>query len=75
MFRAWPSRDRLALAVGLAAPFLTALALVPFRTWLSHTNAALVLVVVVVAVAAPGNRTAGAVGALSAAAWYARGAA
>ncbi|WP_342786947.1 hypothetical protein [Streptomyces cyaneus] len=73
--RTWPLRDRLALAAGLAAPFLAALALVSFRTSLSHTNAALILVVAVVAVAALGSRTAGAVGALSAAAWYARGAA
>jgi K+-sensing histidine kinase KdpD len=51
-------------------PFLVALALVPFRTGLTHTNAALILVVVVVAVAALGSRTAGAVGALSAAAWF-----
>ncbi|MFF9159970.1 DUF4118 domain-containing protein [Streptomyces longwoodensis] len=63
-------RDLLALAAGLAAPCLAALALVPFRTGLSHTNAALVLVVVVVAVSSLGSRTAGAVGALSAAAWY-----
>jgi hypothetical protein len=68
--RTWPVRDRLALAAALAAPFLVALALVPFRTALSHANAALVLVVAVVAVAALGSRTAGAVGALSAAAWY-----
>ncbi|MFH8776237.1 DUF4118 domain-containing protein [Streptomyces sp. NPDC017958] len=66
----WPLRDRLALAAGLAAPFLVALALVPFRTSLSHTNAALVLVVVVVAVASLGSRTAGVVAALSAAAWF-----
>jgi hypothetical protein len=71
--RGWPLRDRLALAAGLAAPFLAALALLPFRTSLSHTNAALVLVVVVVAVAALGSRTAGVVAALSAAAWFARG--
>ncbi|MGW2567122.1 DUF4118 domain-containing protein [Streptomyces sp. NPDC001537] len=50
-----------------------ALALVPFRMDLSHTNAALVLVVVVVAVAALGSRTAGVLAALSAAAWFARG--
>ncbi|MFJ5974676.1 DUF4118 domain-containing protein [Streptomyces sp. NPDC093060] len=66
----WPLRDRLALTAGLAAPFLVALALVPFRTSLSHTNAALVLVVVVVAVASLGSRTAGVVAALSAAAWF-----
>ncbi|WP_406441503.1 DUF4118 domain-containing protein [Streptomyces sp. NBC_00631] len=68
--RSWPLRDRLALTAGLAAPFLVALALVPLRTSLSHTNAALVLVVVVVAVAALGSRTAGVVAALSAAAWF-----
>lgn len=68
--RTWPLRDRLAVAAGLAAPFLVALALVPFRTSLSHTNAALVLVVVVVAVASLGSRTAGVITALSAAAWF-----
>ncbi|MGW7385729.1 DUF4118 domain-containing protein [Streptomyces sp. NPDC054794] len=63
-------RDRLALAAGIVVPLLVALALVPFRTDLSHTNAALVLVVAVVAVAALGSRTAGVVAALSAAAWF-----
>ncbi|MDT0469376.1 DUF4118 domain-containing protein [Streptomyces gibsoniae] len=67
---AWPVRDRLVLAAGLAAPFLVALALVPLRGRLSHTDAALVLVVVVVAVAALGNRVAGVLAALSAAAWF-----
>ncbi|MFJ5806457.1 DUF4118 domain-containing protein [Streptomyces sp. NPDC093093] len=47
-----------------------ALALVPFRTDLSATNAALILVVAVVAVAALGSRTAGVLAALSAAAWF-----
>ncbi|GGJ56850.1 DUF4118 domain-containing protein [Streptomyces brasiliensis] len=65
-----PPRERVALVASLLAPFLVALVLVPFRTHLSHTNAALVLVVVVVAVAALGSRTAGAVAALSAAAWF-----
>ncbi|WP_234384571.1 hypothetical protein [Streptomyces sp. MMG1121] len=45
-------RDRIALAAGLAAPFLVALVLVPFRTSLTHTNAALFLV----AMAALGSR-------------------
>jgi hypothetical protein len=67
---AWPLRDQLALAAGLVAPLLVALVLVPLRTDLSHTNAALVLVVVVVAVAALGSRTAGVLAALSAAAWF-----
>ncbi|MFG2879396.1 DUF4118 domain-containing protein [Streptomyces sp. NPDC048337] len=62
--------DRIALIAALAAPFLVALALVPFRTTLSATNTALVLVVAVVAVAALGTRTAGALAALSAAAWF-----
>ncbi|WP_246144956.1 DUF4118 domain-containing protein, partial [Actinacidiphila oryziradicis] len=44
--------------------------LVPFRTNFSNANAALVLVVAVVAVAAIGNRLAGAIAALSAAAWF-----
>ncbi|MEV7542492.1 DUF4118 domain-containing protein [Streptomyces sp. NPDC089915] len=62
--------DAAALLAALVAPFLTALALVPFRGDLSSTNAALILVVAVVAVAAVGTRTAGAVAALSAAAWF-----
>ncbi|WP_328622470.1 DUF4118 domain-containing protein [Streptomyces sp. NBC_00354] len=62
--------DRIALIAALVAPFLAALALVPFRTDLSATNAALVLVVAVVAVAALGTRAAGALAALSAAAWF-----
>ncbi|WP_369261125.1 DUF4118 domain-containing protein [Streptomyces sp. R35] len=65
-----PVRDRLALAAALAGPIPVALALVPFRTDLSRTNAALILVVVVVAVAAIGSRAAGALAALSAAAWF-----
>ncbi|MFD7261094.1 DUF4118 domain-containing protein [Streptomyces sp. NPDC059874] len=62
--------ERTALAAGLGIPFLAALALVPFRTYLSATNEALIMVVAVVAVAAPGTRAAGAVAALSAAAWF-----
>ncbi|MEU5047156.1 DUF4118 domain-containing protein [Streptomyces griseorubiginosus] len=68
--RAGASRNATALAAGLTAPFLVALALVPIRTDLSHTNAALILVVAVVAVAALGSRTAGVAAALSAAAWF-----
>ncbi|WP_327363771.1 DUF4118 domain-containing protein [Streptomyces sp. NBC_01296] len=62
--------DRIALIAALVAPFLVALLLVPVRTGLSATNAALVLVVAVVAVAALGTRAAGALAALSAAAWF-----
>ncbi|MFI5867509.1 histidine kinase [Streptomyces sp. NPDC051546] len=63
-------RDHLALTAGLVVPLLVALLLVPFRTDLSSTNAALILVVAVVAVASMGTRTAGALAALSAAAWF-----
>ncbi|GGS25086.1 hypothetical protein Snoj_18110 [Streptomyces nojiriensis] len=62
--------DPLALVAALVAPFLVALALVPFRTDLSATNEALIMVVVVVAVASLGTRAAGALAALSAAAWF-----
>ncbi|MCX5308832.1 DUF4118 domain-containing protein [Streptomyces sp. NBC_00160] len=60
----------LAGVAALVAPFAVALALVPFRTDLSATNEALIMVVVVVAVAALGTRAAGALAALSAAAWF-----
>ncbi|MFJ7587471.1 DUF4118 domain-containing protein [Streptomyces sp. NPDC097617] len=62
--------DRVALLAALVTPLLVALALVPFRTTLSATNEALIMVVVVVAVAASGTRAAGALSALSAAAWF-----
>ncbi|MFD5327317.1 DUF4118 domain-containing protein [Streptomyces sp. NPDC127092] len=63
-------RDAVAMAAALLAPFLMALVLLPLRTSLTHTNLALLLVVVVVAVSALGNRFAGALAALSAAAWF-----
>ncbi|MFD3945381.1 DUF4118 domain-containing protein [Streptomyces sp. NPDC058579] len=64
------SRDTAAVAAGVLAPFAAALVLVPLRDNVTPTNLALLLVVVVVAVAALGNRLAGAIGALSAAAWF-----
>ncbi|MEU1629932.1 DUF4118 domain-containing protein [Streptomyces sp. NPDC020096] len=63
-------RDLVAVAAGLLAPLAVAAALVPARTHISNTDAALVLVVVIVAVAANGHRLAGALAALSAAAWF-----
>lgn len=63
-------RDRIALAAALLAPLAVAALLVPLRTTLSNTDVALVLVVVVVAVSANGHRPAGAIGAVSAAAWF-----
>ncbi|MFD6992150.1 DUF4118 domain-containing protein [Streptomyces sp. NPDC059943] len=65
-----PLRDVAALAAGFLAPFATALIFQPFRTSVTHTNLALVFMVVVVAVSALGNRLAGAIAALSAAAWF-----
>ncbi|QES51341.1 histidine kinase [Streptomyces venezuelae] len=63
-------RDLIVLLAALVVPFLVALALVPFRTDLSSTNEALILVVAVVAVGAAGTRAAGVVAALSAAVWF-----
>ncbi|MGW8765081.1 DUF4118 domain-containing protein [Streptomyces sp. NPDC055815] len=65
-----PVRDTTAVAAGALAPFAAALVLLPLRTSVTHTNLALLLVVVVVAVSAFGNRFAGALAALSAAAWF-----
>ncbi|WP_406055288.1 DUF4118 domain-containing protein [Streptomyces sp. NBC_01077] len=65
-----PLRDTVTVAAGALAPFAAALVLMPLRTSVTHTNVALLLVVVVVAVSAFGNRFAGALAALSAAAWF-----
>jgi len=51
-------------------PLAVAAILLPFRVDWSNTNVALVLVVAVVAVAAIGNRVAGALAAVSAFAWF-----
>ena len=54
----------------LAAPLAAAAILLPFRVSWPNTNVALLLVVVVVAVAAIGNRVAGAIAAIGAAVWF-----
>ena len=64
------SRDRLAVVAGFAAPLALAAVLVPFRSSFPNTDAALAMIVIVVAVAAAGNRLAGLVAAVSAAAWF-----
>jgi K+-sensing histidine kinase KdpD len=64
------TRDRLAVLAGLAAPLALAAILVPFRTSFPNTDAALALIVVVVAVAANGDRLAGILAAVSAAVWF-----
>lgn len=58
------------LIAALAAPFLVAWALTWDRTLLDHTNAALVLALVVVAVAAAGHRWSGLLAAASSALWF-----
>jgi K+-sensing histidine kinase KdpD len=55
---------------GLAGPLALAAVLVPFRSSFANTDAALALLLVVVAVAANGHRLAGILAALSAAAWF-----
>ena len=64
------TRDRIAILSALAAPLAVAAVLLPFRASWSNTNVALLLVVVVVGVAAIGNRVAGGLAAVSAAVWF-----
>jgi K+-sensing histidine kinase KdpD len=64
------TRDRAAFAAALVAPLAAAAILVPFRSSWPNTNVALLLVVVMVAVAAIGNRVAGAIAAIGAAVWF-----
>jgi len=64
------SRDRAAIAAALAAPVGAAALLLPLRASLPNTNVALLLVVVVVGVAALGNRVAGGLAAIGAAVWF-----
>jgi Domain of unknown function (DUF4118) len=66
----YPTRDWAAVAAGVLLPLAVAAVFLPLRSSWSNTNMALVLVVAVVAVAAMGNRLAGALAALSAAAWF-----
>ncbi len=70
--RTWrmPGRDRLAMVAAFAAPLALAAILVPWRASFPNTDAALVLILLVVAVAANGYRLAGFAAALSAAVWF-----
>ncbi|MFG2848121.1 DUF4118 domain-containing protein [Kitasatospora sp. NPDC048296] len=56
--------------MAVVVPLALSAVLLPLRGHLANTNVALLLVVAVVAVAAVGHRAAGAVAALSAAAWF-----
>jgi K+-sensing histidine kinase KdpD len=64
------TRNRIAVLVALLGPFVMSAGLVPFRDSFANTNAALLLVLVIVAVAVSGNRLAGGLAALSAAVWF-----
>jgi hypothetical protein len=64
------TRDRAAILAALVAPLAAAAVLLPFRASWPNTNVALLLVVLVVGVAATGNRVAGALAALWAAIWF-----
>jgi K+-sensing histidine kinase KdpD len=64
------TRDRLAVLAGLAGPLVLAAVLVPFRASFPDTDAALAMLLVVVAVAANGDRLAGMLAAVSTAVWF-----
>ncbi len=68
--RARLSTNGVAALAGLLAPLVLAAVLVPFRASFANTDAALALLLIVVAVAAAGYRPAGYLAAASAAAWY-----
>jgi K+-sensing histidine kinase KdpD len=59
-------RERVALPVAVLTPLLVTVAVVPFRDDFANTNAALILVLVIVAVAAVGSRVAGVLAATAA---------
>jgi len=63
-------RDRLAVAVALVAPLALAAILAPFRAGFPNTDAALAMILLVVAIAANGYRLAGYLAALSGAVWF-----
>jgi K+-sensing histidine kinase KdpD len=64
------SRDGLAALAAVAVPLALAAILIPFRASFPNTDAALALLLVVVAVASNGYRLAGILAALSAAVWF-----
>ncbi|MEV5008681.1 MULTISPECIES: DUF4118 domain-containing protein [unclassified Streptomyces] len=63
-------RGPIAIVAALVAPLAVSAVLLPFRAGLANTVVALVLVAVVVAAAALGNRPAGVLAAVSAAVWF-----
>ncbi len=63
-------RDQIALLAAVVLPLAMAAILVPFRSIFANTAAALILVTIIVAVAALGNRVAGIVATVSATVWF-----
>ena len=70
MDRFRPYRDQLALVAAVFLPLGVAAVLVPFRADFADTASALILVAVIVAVAALGNRLSGFVATVSATLWF-----
>ena len=64
------TRDRVAVLVAVVAPLALAAILVPFRASFPNTDAALAMLLLVVAVAANGDRLAGILAAISVAVWF-----
>jgi hypothetical protein len=64
------TRDRAAIAAGVLAPPAVTAVLIPLRDDVANTSVALLLVLVIVAVAALGNRLGGWLAAASAAVWF-----
>jgi K+-sensing histidine kinase KdpD len=62
--------DYLAVLVGVVAPLVVAIALIPLRDAIGSTNVALVLMAVVVTIATTGRRLAAVLSAFSAALWF-----
>ena len=70
MDRFRPYRDQIAFAAALVLPLGAAALLIPFREDFANTASALILVVVIVAVAALGNRLSGFVATVGATLWF-----
>ena len=70
MDRFRPYRDQIAFAAALVLPLGVVALLVPFRGEFANTASALILVAVIVAVAALGNRFSGFVATVSAPLWF-----
>lgn len=68
--RWWSWRDRVAVLAGVLVPLVVCVVLVPFRAHVPNTDAALILVVAVVAVAAYGHRIAGVLASVFGGLWF-----